>query len=117
MSHHTIRENVIQDILLWIDMNVDKPLNIEEISHRAGYSKWYFQRIFKNTVGVSLGQYLLINRLLKVSSDLKQTNDKIIDIAFRYGFDGQQGLTRAFKRKLKVTPAKYRRETALRYHA
>ncbi|WAZ83562.1 AraC family transcriptional regulator [Providencia stuartii] len=52
-----------------------------------------------------------------MSSDLKQTNDKIIDIAFRYGFDGQQGLTRAFKRKLKVTPAKYRRETALRYHA
>ncbi|MDX7494398.1 helix-turn-helix domain-containing protein [Providencia stuartii] len=68
-------------------------------------------------MGVSLGQYLLIKRLLKVSSDLKQTNDKIIDIAFRYGFDGQQGLTRAFKRKLKVTPAKYRRETALRYHA
>ncbi|MDX7494397.1 hypothetical protein [Providencia stuartii] len=44
MSHHTIRENVIQDILLWIDMNVDKPLNIAEISHRAGYSKWYFQK-------------------------------------------------------------------------
>ncbi|MEX6226413.1 hypothetical protein AB6F55_17285 [Providencia hangzhouensis] len=38
-------------------------------------------------------------------------------MAFRYGFDGQQGLTRAFKRELKVTPAKYRRETMLRYHA
>ena len=66
---------------------------------------------------MSLGQYLLISRLLRVSTDLKETNDKIIDIAFRYGFDGQQGLTRAFKRELKVTPAKYRRETMLRYHA
>ncbi|MEX6226412.1 AraC family transcriptional regulator [Providencia hangzhouensis] len=47
-------------------MNVDKPLQIAEISDRAGYSKWYFQRIFKNTVGVSLGQYLLISRLLGI---------------------------------------------------
>lgn len=115
MNHHTIREYVIQDIILWIKMNVDKPLQIEDISSRAGYSKWHFQRVFKDTIGVSLGQYLLNSRLLKVSADLKATDDKIIDIAFRYGFDSQQELTRAFKKKLKITPAKYRREKMLRY--
>ncbi|SQH15202.1 helix-turn-helix domain-containing protein [Providencia heimbachae] len=110
MDNYILRKNIVEDILSWIDNNTDKSLTIEQISDKAGYSKWHFQRIFKSIVGVSLGQYLLIRRLLKVSSDLKDTDDKIIDIAFRYGFDSQQELTRAFKRKLKITPGKYRKE-------
>ncbi|MGJ3353390.1 helix-turn-helix domain-containing protein [Providencia sp.] len=117
MNNNALRENIVNDIIIWIDENVDKPLDIEIISERAGYSKWHFQRIFKHVVGVNLGEYILNIRLLKVSSDLKKTNDKIIDIAFRYGFDSQQELNRAFKRILKVTPGKYRKETVLRYDA
>ncbi|MBP6122057.1 MULTISPECIES: helix-turn-helix domain-containing protein [Providencia] len=113
MDNYILRKNIVEDILSWIDNNTDKSLTIEQISDKAGYSKWHFQRIFKSIVGVSLGQYLLIRRLLKVSSDLKDTDDKIIDIAFRYGFDSQQELTRAFKRKLKITPGKYRKEYVL----
>lgn len=115
MDNNALRKNIVNDILIWIEKNVDKPLNIETISDKAGYSKWHFQRIFKNVVGVSLGEYLLTRRLLKVSSDLKETDDKIMDIAVRYGFDSQQELTRSFKRILKSTPGKYRKNILLRY--
>lgn len=108
MDNSVLRKKIVDDILIWIEKNSDIPLDVDTISDKAGYSKWHFQRIFKHIVGVNLGEYILTRRLLKVSLDLKETNDKIIDIAVRYGFESQQGLTRAFKRTLKLTPGKYR---------
>ncbi|MTC58475.1 helix-turn-helix domain-containing protein [Providencia rustigianii] len=111
MSNQTINKNVVHDILIWISLNTERQLHISDIANKAGYSKWHFQRVFKDIVGVSLGQYMLISRLLNVMADLKKTNDNIIDIAFRYGFDSQQELNRAFKRELKITPGRYRKST------
>lgn len=39
-------EDIIDEIIQWIDSNLHKPLKIEEVAARAGYSKWHLQRIF-----------------------------------------------------------------------
>ncbi len=39
-------EYIIDEITQWIDSNLHKPLKIEDVAARAGYSKWHLQRIF-----------------------------------------------------------------------
>jgi AraC family multidrug resistance transcriptional activator len=39
-------EDIIDEITQWIDSNLHKPLKIEDVAARAGYSRWHLQRIF-----------------------------------------------------------------------
>jgi AraC family multidrug resistance transcriptional activator len=51
-------EDIIDEITQWIDSNLHKPLKIEDVAARAGYSKWHLQRIFVQVKEVSLGKYI-----------------------------------------------------------
>lgn len=51
-------EGIIDEITQWIDSNLHKPLKIEDVAARAGYSKWHLQRIFVQVKEVSLGKYI-----------------------------------------------------------
>lgn len=45
---------VIKDVLLWIEHNLDQSLLLDDVANKAGYTKWYFQRLFKKVTGVTL---------------------------------------------------------------
>ncbi len=44
---------VIKDVLLWIEHNLDQSLLLDDVANKAGYTKWYFQRLFKKVTGVT----------------------------------------------------------------
>ncbi|VAC86419.1 transcriptional activator ramA [Enterobacter hormaechei] len=56
-------EDIIDEITQWIDSNLHKPLKIEDVAARAGYSKWHLQRIFVQVKEVSLGKYIRDTKL------------------------------------------------------
>ena len=80
-------EDIIDEITQWIDSNLHKPLRIEDVAARAGYSKWHLQRIFVQVI---------------------ETNEPVISIACKYGFDSQQTFTRIFSKNYKLPPLRYR---------
>ena len=47
---------VIKDVLLWIEHNLDQSLLLDDVANKAGYTKWYFQRLFKKVTGVTLAR-------------------------------------------------------------
>lgn len=83
-------------------------LSLEKVSERSGYSKWHLQRMFKKETGHSLGQYIRSRKLTEIAQKLKQSNEPILYLAERYGFESQQTLTRTFKNYFDVPPHKYR---------
>lgn len=54
--------------------------------------------------GFTLGDYIRMRRLLLAAEDLMRTDDKVIDIAYRYGYDTPESFSRAFTRFHGVTP-------------
>lgn len=101
--------NIIQDLIYWIDNNLDNPLTLNHVTKKSGYSKWHLQRMFKNATGQTLGSYIRKRRLTKAAVTLRLTNKAIIDIALQYHFDSQQSFSKAFKNLFKQTPNNYRR--------
>lgn len=101
-------EDIIDEITQWIDSNLHKPLKIEDVAARAGYSKWHLQRIFVQIKEVSLGKYIRDTKLRLAAKDLTETNEPVMSIAYKYGFDSQQTFTRVFSNKYKSPPLKYR---------
>ncbi|WP_272668206.1 helix-turn-helix domain-containing protein [Providencia sp. PROV117] len=104
-----LQRNIINDILQWIEDNLDSKLSVDIVTQKSGYTKWHFQRLFKHHTGVTLGTYLRDRRLDSVAIALRETSDNIIDISFRYQFDSQQTLSKVFKLRFNMTPSQYRK--------
>ncbi|MDC9592878.1 MDR efflux pump AcrAB transcriptional activator RobA [Xenorhabdus sp. IM139775] len=101
--------NIIRDLLHWVDNNLDRPLSLDNVAAKAGYSKWHLQRMFKDVTGQAIGSYIRARRLSRAAVALRLTSRPILDIALQYRFDSQQTFTRAFKKQFDRTPAAYRR--------
>lgn len=99
----------IKSILTYIADNFQNSISIEEIAGHCFYSKSYFMKFFKETMGMSFIQYLNDYRLEVAAKLLTTTSDDIIDISVNTGFDNLSYFNRCFKKKYGITPGKYRR--------
>ncbi len=106
-----LQESVIREIILWIEQNLESRLSLDTVADKSGYTKWHFQRLFKNQTGLALGSYIRARRLSCSAVALRLTSDSIMDISLRYRFDSQQTFCRAFKKQFNVTPSEYRKRT------
>lgn len=92
----------------YIEQNITEPLAYERIAQEMNISGFYFQRIFSILCGYTVGEYIRSRRLTLAGNDLLTTDEKIIDIALKYGYDTPEGFTRAFTRFHGVTPSAVR---------
>lgn len=102
-------ESIIHELTEWIDRNIDKPLKIEEVAAKAGYSKWHLQRIFLQVMHISLGLYIRERKLDFAALDLLSGHESVLQISVKYGYESQQSFTRTFVKKYQVPPATFRR--------
>ena len=98
----------IKTILSYIANNFQENIAIEDIANYCFYSKSYFMKFFKETMGVSFIQYLNDYRLEIAAELLTTTTDNILDIAFATGFNNISYFNRCFKKNYGVSPRKYR---------
>ena len=99
----------IQKLIDFIDDNaVDNP-SLAEISKHLGYSPYYCSMQFHRVTGTTIKNYMAKRRLCMAALAVRDTDKRIIDIAFEYGYSAQSVLTRAFRDAYGCTPAAYRK--------
>lgn len=103
----------IREAISYIEENITKDLSIKEIADRVNVSPFYFQKGFGMLCGYSLSEYIKGRRLALAGSEVVSTNEKIIDIAIKYGYDSPDSFTKAFTRFHGVTPSAVRTEGAM----
>lgn len=86
----------IQNALDHIEEHITEELDYDEIARQAACSGFYFQRIFGILCGYTLGEYIRNRRLSIAGSELSAGNIKVIDAAFKYGYDSPESFARAF---------------------
>lgn len=95
----------------YIEENLAGEISYEVISKITGCSVYNFQRMFSYIADKSLSDYIRSRRLTMAAFDLLNSTDRIIDIAFKYGYESQDAFTRAFKNFHSVLPSSVRNET------
>lgn len=98
----------IQKMIDWIEKHIEDNPTLLEMSNKVGYSPYYCSSLFHKVCGMTLKSYLAGRRLCYTAIALRDTADRIIDIALRYGFSSQEALTRAFVKAYGCTPYAYR---------
>lgn len=101
---------IVTQIIDYIESKVDDYINIDDIARHSGFSRRYVQIIFKEHMGMPIGQYLRNKRIMKAATLLRLTSTPIIQIAYLLHFDSQQTFSREFKKITGHTPLSYRKE-------
>lgn len=102
-----MNENAVRKIKNYVEEHLLEPITAAELAKTVGYSQFHMTRIFKNETGESPFEYIRRRRLLKSAFALRNERKKIVDVAFDYMFDSQEGFTRAFSNAFGITPKKY----------
>ena len=98
----------IEIVIDYIENNLDGKLGLDTVSEAVHYSKYHLHRIFTDTVGMSIHDYVQRRQLTEAAKLLIFSDKSIIEIALICGYESQQAFTSAFKGMYKVPPAEYR---------
>jgi len=102
---------LLKEIIDYIEINIDRPITLDEISTNFFISKFHFHRIFKVYTGISFGQYTNKRRLQYIGDDiLNYKTTEIWKIALKYSYTHPQILNRIFKKHYNTTPTNYRKD-------
>ncbi|MEZ4726747.1 MAG: helix-turn-helix domain-containing protein [Caldilineaceae bacterium] len=89
--------------------NLDEPTDGATLAGAANYSRFYFQRLFRERTGETPGDCRRRLLLERAAYQLRHTDQPITQIAFDAHFDSLEGFSRAFRKAYGVSPSHYRR--------
>lgn len=99
---------LLEKILSYIDAHIYEKISLNELAELAGYSPFYFSRLFSESMNMPVTAYIRIRKLQYAVVSLLQ-GDKILDISLMYAFDSHEGFTRAFTQLFGSTPSTVRK--------
>jgi AraC-type DNA-binding domain-containing proteins len=102
-------DDCIKKSIEYIECNLNNKIELDELADKAFLSKYHFHRVFHAVVGEPVAEYIRKRRLTEAANDLLNSEDKIVDIAFKYQFNSQEVFTKAFKRQYGICPREFRR--------
>ena len=78
------------------------------MAERAGISRDYFSRIFKNVTGMNYSKWLNMIRLEKASELLTEPGRTLTEVAMLSGFQSIPSFNRVFREEKGMAPGEYR---------
>jgi len=100
--------NSWNDVIKYIEDNIDDDIDVNHIAKLVCCSNFHFQRMFSYITDISLYEYIRRRRMTRAAEELQSTDTKVIDIAIKYGYDSPTAFNRAFQKIHGIAPSKAR---------
>lgn len=97
----------VQRMQDYINNHLSEAISIADLSKASFFSPWYSARLFKELTGLTPADYIRRLKLSKSALKLRDTDFRIIDVAFEMGFKSVDGYQRAFYREFGYNPQEY----------
>ncbi len=91
-----------------VDDRFAEPITLSVVSEAVQVSRATLARRFRQTYGVSIGEYVRERRLQEAERLIARTREPLSHVALQTGFYDQSHLGNAFRRRFGLTPMAYR---------
>jgi AraC-like DNA-binding protein len=91
-----------------IEERSSEELPLTRVAKSVNISANYLSEKFKQVTGINFVNYLTRVRVEKACSLLRDSNERVSEIAFAVGFQSLSQFNRAFKKLLRKSPTSYR---------
>ena len=97
------------DSIKYIENNLEHDLCIDDIALIACMSKFHFQRMFSMLTGYAVSEYIRNRRITLAVQELMNPTTKVIDVAFKYGYESPESFTKAFRKIHNISPSEVKK--------
>jgi AraC family transcriptional regulator len=97
----------LRTVVDFIQSHLDEAVSLLALAEQANVSPFHFARQFRATVGMPPHQFVLRQRVQKALRLIKAGKLPLAQVAVESGFHDQPHFTRAFRKVLGTTPARY----------
>lgn len=101
--------STIQRVIDYIEENLTGEITLTDIAARFYVSVSFLSLIFKTVCGMTIMEYIRNRRLTLAGQELSASNIRIIDLAYKYGYETPEAFTKAFTRFHAFPPSFVRR--------
>src|SRR5678816_3864574 len=98
----------------FIDLCYDLPLDLNEISSHACFSRYHFLRLFRQAFNKTPHQYLIERRIERAKELLRTDGLRVTDVCFEVGFQSLGSFSTLFRREVGHAPITYRERAQAR---
>ena len=98
----------IRTAIGYMEGHLGEAVGLEDVAREVHLSPFFLQRGFSLMTGYGIGEYLRNRRLYEAALDLQRGPEKVIDIAFKYGYETPESFAKAFARFHGATPTQVR---------
>jgi AraC-like DNA-binding protein len=107
ISHQSTSKPVLP-IIEWIQQHLDRPLKSRECADRAGISVVHLNRLMHVSVGKSLKEYIIDQKMNQAAHLLNETDIPVKQIASQVGYEDPLYFSDRFHKWSGMSPRKYR---------
>ena len=100
----------IEMVKTFLDENFYEDISRDDLASVAQMSPDHMGKMFKQFTGEKISGYINQRRIKEALRQLKQTDAKVIDIAFDVGFGSLRSFNQVFRDLTGDTPSKYRKK-------
>ncbi|QOS79954.1 helix-turn-helix transcriptional regulator [Paenibacillus sp. JNUCC31] len=104
----------MKDMVEWVHMHFADPIKLEDIARAGQLSRSETCRYFKQMLKTTPLQYVIDYRIRKSVELLQIQERSITEIAYEVGFNSTSYFINQFRKIMKITPLKFRKELELR---
>lgn len=101
-------EVITQQIIKYINDHYNTDITLDIFEKELFLSKSYICRLFSQTVGLSIIEYVQHRRTIEAQKLLEYTNKAIVEVCFECGFNNLPHFYRVFKKISLMSPKQYR---------
>nr|WP_330387867.1 response regulator [Natronincola peptidivorans] len=101
-------KGLITKAIKYIDKNLHKNINLNDVAEDMNMSYHYFSRFFKESIGKNFVDYLTDLRIQKSKEILKDVTVNIKEVCFMVGYSDPNYFSKIFKKVTGMTPTEYR---------
>lgn len=111
-NHTAPIHNKMSDVLTYLNEHISKKITLDDLCETLHISKYYLCHTFKQTIGMTIFEYILIQRLSLAKKKLLDSDESISEISLSTGFSSFSYFSKAFKEYEGISPKEFRKKSA-----
>ena len=100
----------LQVAIDFMEEHLLEQIEVEDVANAVYLSPFYFQKGFKLITSYTIGEYIRNRRLYLAALEVVKGKERVIDLAYKYGYDTPESFTKAFTRFHGQSPVKIKKE-------
>lgn len=102
-------DSAISGVIRYINDNIQNKFTLQELADLAGFSPYYFSRLFKKETGHSPLDFIAISKINYAKLMLRTTTLSVAEIADFLGYSSSASFINAFRTRCGLSPKRYRK--------